>query len=1011
MRLLTNNQIIGYFTDRQELCDLKYLVNLHVKSTLMKLLYSILIAFFLLPFVNASAQNVPVHPSEIITGTFLGVTPPLRDLPAMSAEDWKKMALRAKKELNEKLEKREYPFQSTALPKFPDVFFQGYSGPLKNTATQLANFDGQTSPYYPPDCNGTIGPNHYMQTINCVYAIYTKTGQLVAGPTNLNLLFTGVPGANNNDGDPVILYDEQADRWVVTEFSISGSPNYILMAVSTTNDPTGTWNKYSFVVSSMPDYPKFSVWRDGYYMGDNNPGANDIYVFERSQMLTGGTARAVGFHNPNRPASVDGFMCVPPVDNDGQFAPTGSPGLYIAFNDDAFGGGTDQLWIYELQVDWTTTTNSTFSRVQQIDVQPFVSNFGNTWSNIPQKGTGQKLDAIPQVIMNVPQYRNFGAYQTLVCCHTINLGTPPNNNHAGIRWYELRKTGTTWSVRQQGTYCPDADSRWMGSIMLNGSNSIALGYSVSSTNINPAIRYCGQSPLAYNTGNGILDIAEDTIINGQYSQSGYDRWGDYSAMQVDPVDDNAFWFTSQYIGPGGSRKTRIAGIKFALAPIVTTEAASNIGTTSADLNGTLNPNGSLAMGHFDWGTSPLAMINSTAEDTLGAGSSPVPFSKTITGLTSGSTYYYRASGSSAGGQINGGIMSFTTAAPNLAVTPPNQNVAPEAGNTDFMVSSNIAWLVSSDASWCVPTISGFGNDTIVASYLENTGTSPRTATLTVSGIGVPPVTVTVNQAGITPMLVVTPPNQNVTADPGNTSFSVVSNVAWLSQSDAAWCTVTPSGIGSGNITATFTANTDKFQRVATITTTATGAIPAITTVTQAGIIPTLNVTPSSQSVTYTSGSVNYTVTSNSDWTASSDSSWCTVTASGSGSGTLVANYTENTGKSARSTQISVNVSGMSPVKVTLAQAKSSAGLDETTAENVRIWPNPNKGIFNIAPAGGKKTPVTVEVEDMNGQTILKKQFRDRDEYQIDLSGAAAGTYTILISSDASIAKKKVVIIR
>jgi len=377
----------------------------------------------------------------------------------MSAADWKIMARKSRKELNEGLQRRSYPFAATALPRGNDAFYQNEMGHYHNPAGQVVNFDGQTSPYYPPDCNGAAGPNHFMQTINMVYAIYTKDGTKVAGPTNLNLLFGNVPGANYNDGDPVVLYDDQADRFIMTEIVWEGSPNYLLLAVSTTSDPTGTWHRYSFPVATMPDYAKVSVWRDGYYMGDNNGGSTDTYVLQRDSILTGGAAQMVGFVNSWRPGSVDGFMCVPPVYNTGQFAPEGSPGLYIAFNDDAFGGGSDQLWIYELHVDWNAPGNSTFNRVQQLNVQPFSSNFGPTWDNVPQKGTSQKLDAIPQVIMNVPQYRNFGSYQTIVCCHTINLGTPPNNNHAGVRWYELRKTSGQWSIRQQNTYAPDSNSR------------------------------------------------------------------------------------------------------------------------------------------------------------------------------------------------------------------------------------------------------------------------------------------------------------------------------------------------------------------------------------------------------------------------------------------------------------------------------------------------------------------------------------------------------------------------
>jgi PKD repeat protein len=525
------------------------------------------ILFFILMTVMGTgyilAQDQPVSPTTIGTGTYLGTTQPLRDLPVLTEEEYQQMLIEGEKKiLNKKLKERHYPYSATALPKGPDPAWQRDMGQTPGYRAPIMNFAGQTSPYYPPDANGTVGPNHYMQTINTVYAIYNKTtGALVAGPTNLNLLFSGVTGSSCNDGDPIVLYDEQADRWFVAEFSICGSNDYMLMAVSTTNDPTGTWHKYSFDVDDMPDYEKFGIWRDGYYMGTNNSSGNDIYVFQRDQMLTGGTAQMVGFNNPWRPTTIDGFMCVPPVDNDGAFAPSGSPGLFITINDDAIGGGADQLWIYELAVNWTTPASSTFNRVQQLGVPAFDSNFGSNWDNIKQPNTTRELDAIPMVVMNVPQYRNFGTYQTLVCCHTVDVDA---TDHAGIRWYELRKTNGTWTLRQSGTYAPDGNSRWMGSIALNSNNQIGLGYSISSTTVYPGIRYCGQSATAYATGNGILDITEEVIQNGTTSQTAYNRWGDYASIAVDPVNNNTFWFTSEY---GGSRQTKIASFEFTPPPL------------------------------------------------------------------------------------------------------------------------------------------------------------------------------------------------------------------------------------------------------------------------------------------------------------------------------------------------------------------------------------------------------------------------------------------------------------
>ncbi len=535
-----------------------------------------ILSIILFTSISSLSQEKSINPSLIVTGNYYGETPPLRDIPAMTEKEWQQLAEKARlKMLNPKLRTRSFPFAETALPKGPDPAWQQSMGASREIMAPVMNFNGQDSPYFPPDDNGTVGPNHYMQTVNSVYAIYNKSGALVAGPANLNTLFTGVTGSSCNDGDPIVLFDEQADRWLVAEFSICGSNDYMLIAVSTTNDPTGTWHKYSFDVADMPDYEKFGIWQDGYYMGTNNSSGNDIYVFERSQMLVGGTAQAVGFNNPWRPTTIDGFMCVPPLDNDGAFAPAGEPGLFITINDDAIGGGSDELWIYELDVDWTTPANSTFLRVQQLSVSAFDSDFGNNWDNIKQLGTSLELDAIPQVVMNPPQYRNFGSYETILCCHTVDVD---NTDHAGIRWYELRRVSSgNWTVRQHGTYAPDEHSRWMGSIMLNGQNEIGLGYSVSSLTMYPAIRYCGQSASTYLAASGILDITEESIQAGVTFQSSYNRWGDYSGMQVDPTDDDTFWFTSEYIGAGGARKTKIAS--FVIGPVTMTANFSASTTT------------------------------------------------------------------------------------------------------------------------------------------------------------------------------------------------------------------------------------------------------------------------------------------------------------------------------------------------------------------------------------------------------------------------------------------------
>ncbi len=516
---------------------------------------------------RTTQPSITVHPTTIKTGTFLGVSPKLRDIKPIKktgkiiGKDKISAEREREFEFNESLQERNYPYAATAQPQGPDPVWQRHIGTNHvGTRAPILNFAGQSSPYYPSDCNGSVGINYFMQGVNSTYAIYDKnTGTQVIAPTAFNTLFSGVPGATNNDGDIIVLFDDNASRWFAAEFDITDANNLMLIAVSVTDDPTGSWYKWSFDVDDLPDYPKFGIWQDGYYMADNNSTGNDVYVFERSVMLTGGASpQMVAFNNPNRPAS--GFHCIEPLDNDGTWAPAGTPGQFITINDDAW-GGLDELWIYECAVDWVTPTNSTFVRTQTITVPAFDSNFGVGWDNITQPNT-QKLDAIPQILMFRAQYRNFGTTQTIVCAHTVDVD---NTDHAGIRWYELQNSGSGWSIRQNGTYAPDGDSRWLPSIAMDGQRNISIGYNVSSSTTYPSIRYAAQSAAENALASGTLDIPEENIEVGTQAQTTYNRWGDYAEMSIDPVDDVTFWFTTEYYNAG--KKTKIADWRFGVAPL------------------------------------------------------------------------------------------------------------------------------------------------------------------------------------------------------------------------------------------------------------------------------------------------------------------------------------------------------------------------------------------------------------------------------------------------------------
>jgi PKD repeat protein len=516
-----------------------------------KLLFLILLMPMLTLYFSAQGQQ-KMTPNTIKTPVGFAISNPLSDNPIVTDVEMQTEEFYMNRHRDRKINPNITPPDFSTMPEDPNE--QTKQGWIENGNKALnLNFAGQNSGSYPPDCNGTVGPNHYFQVVNTTYAIYNKSGSLVAGPSALNSIFdSGLPGAGCNDGDPIVLWDEHANRWFYSEFSLCGSNDYMLIAVSTSSDPTGTWYSWSFDVDDTPDYMKFGIWQDGYYMATNTGNGDDVYVFERDAMIAGDpNPTMIGFDNPNRPSTFDGFHCIMPLDNDGPWAPSGTPGQFITIADDGQSNPSDALWIYELDVNWTSPSSSSFTRTQTLNVNSFSGNFTNNWNNIPQPGTSQKLDAISTVLMYRAQYRNFGGTQKIVCVHSI----AESSSESALRWYELENNGSGWSISQQGTYNPDNVSRWNASIAMNELGQIAMGYSVSDgSSTYPGIRYCGQTNGA---PDGVMDIAETTIWDGSYSQSSYNRWGDYANISVDPSDGETFWFTSEYKS-ASSHGTRIA---------------------------------------------------------------------------------------------------------------------------------------------------------------------------------------------------------------------------------------------------------------------------------------------------------------------------------------------------------------------------------------------------------------------------------------------------------------------
>ncbi len=442
--------------------------------------------------------------------------------------------------------------QESVEPAAPDAF-----------GVPLLNFNGQGyTNVNPPDTVGDVGPNHYIQMINQgagsrVTAYNKNTGAVLWGPATLSSLAPAGNPCSSGAGDPIILHDQLANRWLLSEFAASG--NNLCVYISTSADPGGTYYFYRFQTPNFPDYPKYAVWPDAYYVSTNENGGPAAYALDRTRMLAGLSAT---FQRRTAPSlSGFGFQALTPADLDGSTAPpAGTPGLFMRHRDTEVHGpsgmpNNDLLEVWAFTVNWTTPANSTFTKIHDIQVAEFDSALCGlvSFSCIPQPGTSVRLDPLREVVMWRLTYRNFGNRQVLVG----NFSTDVGSDRAGVRWFELRKTGANWTLFQQGTYAPGSVSRWMGAIAMDRSGNIALGYNVGSSSVYPSLRYVGR--LSTDAA-GTMPQGEFTIVNGS-AANGSNRYGDYSSMNIDPADDCTFWFTGQW-NDAAQWKTRIAKLKF-----------------------------------------------------------------------------------------------------------------------------------------------------------------------------------------------------------------------------------------------------------------------------------------------------------------------------------------------------------------------------------------------------------------------------------------------------------------
>lgn len=540
---------------------------------------------------SAFAGRPQIQPTpRFSTAVAFDVSPSLRDVKAVKATRQERLA-------NRRLQRRmprdaDRRLNNSGKPIPADRGFAGDGAAQKALSAEmttaiaapLVTFEGISNAdnfnllgfrVNPPDPVGDVGPNHYVEMVNLAFAVYDKQGNLQLGPLTLGSLWAGFPVTDcaDNAGDPIVVYDQFVDRWLLSQFTAVGPQYWDCVAISQTGDPTGAYYRYAFLTQPdpdlpggtfFPDYPKYSVWTDSYVMTTRDFGAVDeygisVYALEKNKMVNGNpNARAVQFFLDSNVVPLeligDGLL---PADIDGKQKPKSDAKIPIIGTQDddyVYGAAFDAINIWDFQVKWRSTPTASLELAVQLPVAEFDSNFpcGPSRGCIPQPGITNPDQYVD--ILSYRQrptfrlaYRNFKNYEALVTNQSVEAAP----GIAGVRWYEVRRTGGAYTLYQQGTYAPgDGVHRWMGSVAQDKKGNIAVGYSVSNaTTVYPGIRYTGR---LNGDPPGQMTLGEGTIVNGSGVQTTTNsRWGDYTSLNVDPNDDCTFWYVNEYYQVSG----------------------------------------------------------------------------------------------------------------------------------------------------------------------------------------------------------------------------------------------------------------------------------------------------------------------------------------------------------------------------------------------------------------------------------------------------------------------------
>ncbi len=448
----------------------------------------------------------------------------------------------------------------------------------------------------PPDPNGDVGLNHYVQSVNALTRVFNKTGKPLTPPFKLSSVFAalGTTCSMRNDGDPIVLYDALTDRWLLSQYCNNAPPFRQLIAVSTTGDPTGAYYLYEFAMPNfkLNDYPKLSVWTDAFYMSADKFIGGDyagtgVFAFDKSKMLAGDKTADYIYFDLASPSTIrlGGLL---PADLDGlKPPPKNTPNIFVGYTANEYGDAQDALRLFNFHADFANPNNSTFTERNESPIltAPFDPTSPNGREDVEQPLPGNKLDSQSDRLMYRAAYRNFGTHESIVINQTVRISPIEENYRAGVRVDELQNTGNGFAVHEQATLGDAAASRWMGSAAQDFQGNTAVGHSFSSDQKFPSILYSGK--LASDPPGQFR--GEETLIAGTGVQTGFgSRWGDYTAMNIDPADDCTFWLTNEYYTKNSQTEnpygwlTRIGKFKFDECSNASRSAFGGIVTNAAN---------------------------------------------------------------------------------------------------------------------------------------------------------------------------------------------------------------------------------------------------------------------------------------------------------------------------------------------------------------------------------------------------------------------------------------------